>query len=96
MLEVHVHIRVKEGSVDDFIRATLENARNSLREEGVSRFELLQDVSDPTRFILVEGYRTADAPAAHKATGHYMAWRDAVQPMMAEPRVSEKFIPLPA
>ena len=41
--------------------------------------------------MFVEAYRTAEAPAAHKETKHYQTWRDAVAPMMAEPRASVKF-----
>ena len=91
MLVVHVHVHVKPDSVEDFIAASLENARNSVEEPGVARFDVVQQQDDPTRFVLVEAYRTPDAPAAHKATQHYATWRDAVAPMMAEPRQSVKF-----
>lgn len=91
MLVVHVHIHVRPGDVEAFIQATLDNCRASLAEPGIARFELLRQHDDPTRFLLVEGYRTAEAPAEHKATAHYATWRDAVQPMMAEPRQSVKY-----
>jgi quinol monooxygenase YgiN len=91
MLIVHVHVRVKPESVEAFARATVENARQSLREPGIARFDVAQQADDPTRFVLVEVYRTAEAPAEHKATAHYAAWRDAVAPMMAEPRTSVKY-----
>jgi len=91
MLVVHVHARVKPEFVEPFKQATLENARQSLKEPGVAQFDVLQQQGDPTRFVLVEAYRTPDAPAAHKETRHYQAWRDAVAPMMAEPRASVKF-----
>lgn len=91
MLVVHVHVYVKPDSIDDFIQASLENARNSVQEPGVARFDVIQDNDDPAHFVLVEVYRTADAPAAHKQTAHYAEWRDAVAGMMAEPRRSTKF-----
>src|SRR5574340_41246 len=91
MLIVHVHVHVKPESVEGFKQATVENARNSVREPGIARFDVLQQPDDPTRFILVEVYRTAQAPAAHKETAHYQKWRDAVTPMMAEPRTSAKY-----
>ena len=91
MLIVHVHVRVRPESVDAFAAATLEHARASVREPGVVRFDVVRQEDDPTRFVLVEIYRGADAPAAHKRTAHYAAWRDAVEPMMAEPRRSVKF-----
>jgi len=91
MLVVHVHVHVKPESVTAFREATLANARASLQEPGVARFDVLQQEDDPTRFVLVEAYRSPDAPAAHKATPHYAAWRDTVAPMMAEPRASVKF-----
>ncbi len=91
MLVVHVHVHVKAECVEAFKRATVENARASVREEGIARFDVAQREEDPTWFTLVEAYRTAEAPAAHKATAHYAAWRDAVAGMMAEPRGSVKF-----
>ena len=91
MLVVHVHVHVKPEYVEPFKLATVANGRESLKEPGVARFDCVQQEDDPTRFVLVEAYRTADAPAAHKATQHYQAWRDAVAPMMAEPRTSVKF-----
>jgi len=91
MLVVHVQVHVKPECVDAFKAATLENARQSIREPGIARFDVVQQADDPTRFVLVEVYRTSDAPAAHKETKHYQVWRDAVAPMMAEPRTSVKF-----
>ena len=91
MLVVHVHVHVKADCVEAFKAASLENARNSVREPGIARFDVCQQQDDPTRFVLVEVYRTADAPAKHKETAHYAAWRDAVASMMAEPRTSVKF-----
>jgi quinol monooxygenase YgiN len=91
---VHVHVRVKPEFVEAFKAATLRNARLSLQESGVVRFDVVQQQDDPTRFILVEVYRDADAAAAHKALAHYLVWRDAVAPMMAEPRTSMKFAPV--
>jgi len=91
MLIVHVHARVKPEFVQAFIQATTENARNSIQEPGIARFDVIQQQDEPTRFVLVECYRTPEAPAAHKATAHYEKWRDAVAPMMAEPRSSVKF-----
>ena len=91
MIIVHVHVHVKSDCVEVFKRACVENARESAKEPGVARFDVVQQADDPTRFVLVEVYRTADAPAKHKGTAHYARWRDAVAPMMAEPRSSVKF-----
>ena len=91
MLIVHVQVHVRPESIDAFIAATRANAAASAREAGVVRFDVVQQDDDPTRFVLVEAYRTADAPAAHKATAHYATWRDAVESMMAEPRRSTKY-----
>jgi quinol monooxygenase YgiN len=88
---IHVHVRVRSDGVEAFLAATLINASNSLREPGIARFDVIQQQDDPTRFVLVEAYRTTDAIAAHKETAHYAAWRDAVAPLMAEPRSSVKF-----
>ncbi len=91
MLVVHVHIRVKPETIEAFKAATLANARASVQEPGIARFDIVQQGDDPTRFVLVEAYRDAAAPAAHKETAHYATWRDAVAPMMAEPRSSVKY-----
>lgn len=91
MLVVHVHVHVKPELVETFKQASLENARQSVREPGIARFDVVQQQDDPTRFVLVEAYRTLDASAAHKATAHYQVWRDTVAPMMAEPRTSVKY-----
>lgn len=86
MLIVHVHVYVKPEWVEEFRLATLENARASVREPGIARFDVMQLEDDATRFVLTEVYRTPEAAAAHKETAHYAKWRDAVEPMMAEPR----------
>ena len=91
VLIVQVHVQVKPDSVDAFAEATRENARNSVLEPGVVRFDVVQQDDDRTRFLLVEIYRTPEDPARHKATPHYATWRDAVEPMMAEPRRSVKY-----
>ncbi len=91
MLIVHVHVHVKPECVDAFKTTTRTNARLSLLEPGVLGFDVLQQAGDPTRFVLVEIYRDANAAAAHKETPHYPVWRDAVAPMLAEPRSSVKF-----
>lgn len=91
MLIVHVHVRVKPECVEAFRRATVENASYSVKEPGIARFDVCQQQDDPTRFVLIEVYRTADAPAKHKETAHYAKWRDAVADMMAEPRTSVKY-----
>jgi autoinducer 2-degrading protein len=94
MLVVHVHVHVKPDSVDEFKRVSLENAANSVEEPGVARFDVIQQVDDPTRFVLTEVYRTPDDPARHKETAHYQKWRGAVAEMMAEPRHSVKYTSL--
>ena len=90
MLVVHVHVHVKPGSVEAFKEASLENARNSVQEPGVARFDVAQQLDDPTRFVLVEVYRSDSAPGEHKKTAHYQKWRNTVADMMAEPRRSVK------
>lgn len=91
MFIVHVHVHVKAESVDAFHQASLENAKNSVQEPGIGRFDVLQQQDDPRRFVLVEVYRDTAAAAAHKETAHYATWRDAVADMMAEPRFSVKY-----
>lgn len=94
MLIVHVDVHVKPEFIDAFIAATLENARASVQEPGIARFDVIQDQADPAHFVLVEVYRTPDDPARHKETAHYAKWRDAVADMMAVPRTSVKYVNL--
>lgn len=91
MLIVQVMVHVKPEAVEAFIAATRQNASQSVREPGIARFDLIQQQDDPTRFMLIEVYRSADAPAEHKRTAHYAAWRDAVADLLAEPRSSVRF-----
>jgi (4S)-4-hydroxy-5-phosphonooxypentane-2,3-dione isomerase len=91
MLIVHVHVHVKPDSVEAFRQATLDNARNSVQEPGVVRFDVCQQQDDPTRFVLAEVYRSVEATTAHKEAAHYAKWRDKVAGMMAEPRSSVKY-----
>lgn len=88
---LHVNIHVKPEFVEAFKTASAENARNSVREAGVARFDVIQQADDPTRFVLVEAYRSPAAHAAHRETRHYQVWRETVEPMMAEPRQALKY-----
>ena len=91
MLIVHVHVHVKPESIEEFLEASVENARNSVQEPGIARFDVIQQQDEPSHFVLVEVYRDAAAAAAHKETPHYAVWRDRVAGMMAEPRSSVKY-----
>ena len=91
MFIVHVYVHVKPESIDAFKEATIENARNSVQEPGIARFDVVQQRGEPTRFVLVEVYRTAEDPEEHKKTAHYKTWRATVADMMAEPRSSVKY-----
>src|SRR5579862_4905237 len=91
MIIVQVQVHVKPEFVEAFREASTANARNSIQEPGIARFDVLQQSDDPTRFLLVEVYRTAADPARHKETEHYHLWRDTVEVMMAEPRRSLKY-----
>lgn len=88
---VLVHVHVKPEFIEAFKQASIDNASNSVQETGIARFDVIQQADEPARFILVEVYKTADAPAAHKETAHYARWRDAVSEMMAEPRQGIKY-----
>ena len=91
MLVVHVHVKVKPDCIEAFKDVTLANARESVKEPGIARFDVMQQNDDPTQFVLVEAYRSVEATTAHKATAHYAKWRDAMESIMAEPRFSVKY-----
>ena len=91
MLIIHVFVHVKPDQVEAFKAATIENAHHSAQEPGIARFDVIQQADDPTRFVLIEVYRTPDDPAKHKETTHYNQWRAIAEPMMAEPRTNLKY-----
>jgi quinol monooxygenase YgiN len=88
---LHVQIHVKPEALEAFQAATLANARASIQEPGIARFDVIQRQDDPTRFMLLEAYHAEEDHARHRLTPHYAAWTEAVAPMMAEPRTSLKF-----
>lgn len=90
-LTVLVYVTVKEGFEGDFAVASVDNARNSVQEPGVCRFDVLHSVEEPNKFVLVEVYKNEEAPAQHKETEHYLRWRETVAEMMAEPRTASKY-----
>lgn len=81
---VYVHVRPEFR--DQFIAATIDNARNSIEEPGCLRFDVTQDAENSDYFMLYEVYRDEAAAADHKRTAHYLRWRDTVADWMAEPR----------
>ena len=91
MLVVHVFVHVKPEKIEEFIAATIENAKNSVKEPGIARFDFARQKDDSSRFVLVEAYRANDDQAKHRETAHYQKWRDTVEDMMAEPRSSMKY-----
>jgi autoinducer 2-degrading protein len=86
MYIVHVFIHVKPDKVAEFEAATLENAKKSVKESGIARFDLIRQVDDPTRFVLLEVYRSPAGHPQHKETAHYKRWQEIAEPLMAEPR----------
>jgi autoinducer 2-degrading protein len=91
MFIVNVYVHVRDGVEDAFREASLINAQNSAEEPGIARFDVLQQQDDPSKFLLVEVYRTKEDPTRHKQTEHYLKWQDIVADMMAEPRYSVKY-----
>ena len=92
MIVTFVHVTVKEDHINDFIRVTIDNHNESVKESGNLRFDILQDAADPSKFVLYEAYETEEASAAHKSTRHYLGWRDKVADWMAQPRKGIKHI----
>ncbi len=91
MVIVHVYVHVKAEEVQAFHDATVENAKKSVQEPGITRFDVIQRQDDPERFILIEVYRSEADIAKHKETQHYNVWRETVAEMMVEPRRGVKF-----
>jgi autoinducer 2-degrading protein len=91
MYIVLVHIKVKNEYVESFIQASLQNAKHSIQEPGIERFDVIQETEDSTRFILIEVYQTPDDQLRHRETKHYQLWRDTVADMMEEPRQGIKY-----
>lgn len=91
MLIVNVFVHVKPECIEEFRIATLENAQISVKEPGMTRFDVLQDIGDQEKFLLVEVYKSQSDPPKHKETRHYRKWSQAVMHMMAEPRRSVRY-----
>jgi len=91
MYIVEVHIKVKSEYIEAFITATLDNANKSILEPGIARFDIFQDLNEPTRFVLVEVYRTSGDSEKHKETEHYKRWREIAEPLMVEPRIRTSY-----
>ena len=91
MFIVHVFVKVKDEYIDAFKEASVENARNSILEPGIARFDVIQQHDDPTQFVLIEVYHSFEDPAKHKETEHYTRWRESVADMMASSRISIKY-----
>ncbi len=83
---MQVNVHVKPEHIEEFKQATIANASGSVQEPGIARFDVIQSVEDPARFLLVEVYRKEEAMAEHKTTAHYHAWLEKVTDMLAEPR----------
>ena len=91
MLILHVYVQGKPEYVEAFKQATIENASNSVREEGIARFDVMQQEDDPARFVLSEVYRSVEATVRHKETAHYATWAEKVTPMLVEPRSRTRY-----
>ena len=91
MIVTCVYVNVKPEAVKRFIAATVENQHNSIKEPGNLRFDLIQQMDDPCRFMIYEAYESEDSAANHKVTSHYLKWRDAVKDYMAEPRQGTRY-----
>jgi (4S)-4-hydroxy-5-phosphonooxypentane-2,3-dione isomerase len=91
MIVTCVYVHVKADAVDSFIKATTANHLESVKEPGNLRFDLVQQLDDPGRFMIYEAYESEEAAKAHKNTDHYLKWRDAVADSMAEPRQGVKY-----
>ncbi len=91
MYIVHVFVKVKLDQIENFKKESLKNAQNSIKESGIARFDVVQQLDDQTKFLLVEVYRKIEDVAKHKETSHYKTWRDNVENMMAEPRTNIKY-----
>jgi autoinducer 2-degrading protein len=92
MIVTCVHVHVKPEATDRFIEATTANHRESLKEPGNLRFDIVREAEDPDRFMIYEAYESEEAAADHKKTPHYLEWRDKVAEWMAEPRKGVKYI----
>ena len=91
MITTVCNVHVTDDGIEAFKAASLANAEASRQEPGITRFDLLQQVDDPTRFILYEQYVDEAATQAHKQTAHYLSWRSAVADLRATPRNTYSF-----
>lgn len=90
MYVVVVSVHVKSEAIDEFIALTADNHLNTRKEPDNLRFDVLRRNDDPNRFVLYEAYQSEAGFTAHQQTAHYLRWKEAVAPMMAEPRSPQK------
>ncbi len=90
MIVTCVHVEVKPEFIDDFVQECIKNHNESVKEPGNLRFDILQDAEYPAKFLLYEAYQSEKDSAAHKETSHYLAWKKAVEHLMARPRIGKK------
>lgn len=76
MFIFQVHHFIRPEAVETYRQATLENARLTVQEPGVLRFDVFQDKEDPTHFSLLEIYKDKAAQASHLQTAHFLVWKD--------------------
>jgi (4S)-4-hydroxy-5-phosphonooxypentane-2,3-dione isomerase len=94
MVALLVHLQVKPECIERFLSETTENARNSRKEPGIVRFDLIQEVENPNQFALFELYRDQPAVEAHRLTAHYAKWRDAVPSLLVTERTRKIYRPI--
>ncbi len=91
MIMVHVYAHIKPEFVEAFKAACIENGSHSIQEPGIARFDVIQQVDDPNRFMLIEVYRSEEASAKHRETAHFKKWMETVADMVAEPRYAHRY-----
>jgi len=86
MTIVHTaHLRVRAEALEKFRARLLRHAQITLSSEpGCSKFDVHQERSDPTLFLLVEHYADDAAVEAHRQSAHYLAFREDVKDWVTE------------
>jgi quinol monooxygenase YgiN len=87
-------MQVTPENIEEFKQICAENAKNSVKEPGVKRFDVLQQSDDPTRFVLVEAYLDETDLEKHKQTAHYNKWRQVAEKMILGERTRTRYEPV--
>ncbi|MEU6391915.1 putative quinol monooxygenase [Streptomyces sp. NPDC046939] len=94
MIFIAVKFTARPEHADSWLEKTRAFTEATRAEEGNLFFDWSRSVEDPNQFVLLEGFRDADAGAVHVASDHFKAGLAAMAPLIAStPEIINADIP---